>query len=112
MKMKFKTDIISSQSIILRPFKIDDAYNMFNNWASNQEITKYISWNPHLDLNITKQVINNWLTEYENDQTLIWAIDLCNQNNNPYGSIGISKIIDHDTVEIGYVLSKNDETKE
>lgn len=106
MKMKFKTDIISSQSIILRPFKIDDAYNMFNNWASDQEITKYISWNPHLDLNVTKQVINNWLIEYENNQTLNWAIDLCNENNNPYGSIGISKIIDHDTVEIGYVLAK------
>ncbi len=107
MKMKFKNDIISNNYITLRPIKIDDAFNMFNNWASDQKVTKYISWNPHSTIDVTKQIINNWLEQYKNNETLLWAIDINNKNNNPYGSIGISKIIDHNTIEIGYVLSRN-----
>ena len=80
---------------------------MFNNWASDQKVTKYISWNPHSTIDVTKQIINNWLEQYKNNETLLWAIDINNKNNNPYGSIGISKIIDHNTIEIGYVLSRN-----
>lgn len=104
--MKFKNEIISNGCITLRPFKINDAKNMFNNWASDHEVTKYISWSPHSSVDVTNQIINKWLEEYKNNETLLWAIDLNNENNNPYGSIGISKIIDNNTIEIGYVLSR------
>ena len=37
MRLTLETD-----RLILRPFELDDAESMFNNWASDEEVTKYV----------------------------------------------------------------------
>lgn len=42
MKLTLETD-----RLLLRPFSVDDAEAMFNGWASDPEVTKYLTWNTH-----------------------------------------------------------------
>ena len=41
---KAGTQKIETQRLILRRFKIEDAEDMYNNWASDPEVTRYLTW--------------------------------------------------------------------
>lgn len=45
---------LETNRLILRKFKIEDAEDMYNNWASDNEVTKYLSWKTHLNIEETK----------------------------------------------------------
>lgn len=52
------TQTIHTERLILRKFTIDDAQAMFENWASDEKVTRYLTWCPltsHL-----KQQGNSW----------------------------------------------------
>ena len=42
--MKLETKRIETKRLILRQFEIEDAHDMFVNYASDPEVTKYLSW--------------------------------------------------------------------
>ena len=52
------TQKIKTKRLSLRKFKITDAEDMFNNWANDSEVTKYLSWPYHKDLSATKNIID------------------------------------------------------
>ncbi|MBO6285434.1 MAG: GNAT family N-acetyltransferase, partial [Bacilli bacterium] len=39
--------VLESLRLLLRPLKVDDAEAVFNGWANDKEVTKYLTWNPH-----------------------------------------------------------------
>ena len=49
--------MINTKRFYLRKFKIQDAQFMFNNWASDLEVTKYLTWNPHKSIDDSKEFI-------------------------------------------------------
>ena len=49
--------MIYTNRFYLRKFNINDADAMFNNWANDPEVTKYLTWNPHGDISVTKKYI-------------------------------------------------------
>ena len=38
---------LETNRLLLRKFTLDDAQEMFNNWANDEEVTKFMTWNPH-----------------------------------------------------------------
>ena len=38
---------LETDRLILRRFTMDDAEGMLNNWASDDEVTKYLTWPTH-----------------------------------------------------------------
>jgi len=62
--------------LILRRFKPNDAEYMFKNWATDYEVSKFLSWNPHKDLNETKRIVDSWLNDYVKNNCYNWAIEL------------------------------------
>ena len=52
---------LETDRLILRKFKIEDAEDMYNNWASNSEVTKYLSWETHLNIEKTKEILKSWI---------------------------------------------------
>ena len=38
---------IATERLTLRRFEIEDAENMFYNWANDTEVTKYLTWPAH-----------------------------------------------------------------
>lgn len=59
------TKTIETERLILRKFDISDAPGMFYGWASDKNVTKYVSWNTHVDIAETLAVIENWVKRYD-----------------------------------------------
>ena len=49
--------MINTKRFYLRKFKIADAENMFNNWANDSEVTKYLTWQPHKSVEASLEFI-------------------------------------------------------
>lgn len=101
------TQILQTERLILRRFVESDAEAMFQNWASSAENLTYVTWDPHPDIEITRNSIRNWVASYTNLNYYKWAICLKENPEQVIGDISIVKIDEADlSCEIGYVLGK------
>lgn len=69
------TQRLETSRLILRRFTIEDAQQMFRNWASEDEVTKYLTWPTHSDWNVTKMVLSDWSAKYDKLDFYNWAIE-------------------------------------
>lgn len=100
------TKTLESNRLILRKFKIDDAYHMYNNWASSEEVTKYLTWLPHDNVDITRNILNSWISSYKNKDFYQWAIVL-KEINEPIGSISVVSLDEKTSkIHIGYCIGE------
>lgn len=101
------TQILQTERLILRRFVESDAEAMFQNWASSAENLTYVTWDPHPDVEVTRNSIRNWVASYTNPNYYKWAICLKEKPEQVIGDISIVEMDDIDSsCEIGYVLGK------
>ncbi len=101
------TIYLETNRMILRRFQLDDAMAMFYNWTSDEEVTKYLTWPPHNSIDITHEILQNWISSYQNKDYYQWAIVPKESNGEPIGSIGVN-VYDHNIkmAQIGYCIGK------
>ena len=99
MRLTLETD-----RLILRPFEMSDADEMFNGWASDPEVTKYLTWDTHKSIDETRYVLDMWIKEYEDPKRLNFAIVLKNESK-LIGGIDVVGY-EEDIPVIGYNLSR------
>lgn len=100
------TKTLETERLILRKFKDEDASDLFNNWANDSNVTKFLTWPTHENLDISKYVIGLWLDEYSNDNVYNWCIEL-KEDGQAIGSISVVSIDENvEAVEIGYCIGK------
>jgi ribosomal-protein-alanine N-acetyltransferase len=100
------TKAINTDRLLLRRFELDDAYDMFKNWANDSEVTKFLSWKPHSSVEVTKGIVEHWVNEYKNTNIYDWAIEL-KEIGEVIGGISIVKLDEKNySCEIGYCLSR------
>ena len=100
------TQIIETTRLILRPFCMDDAVFMYQNWASDPDVTKYMTWPTHESQQISREVIADWVCHYGEENYYQWAI-VPKTLGQPIGSIAAVHI--HNRIgkaEIGYCIGK------
>ncbi|NLA84266.1 MAG: GNAT family N-acetyltransferase [Clostridiales bacterium] len=98
------TKELHTERLVLRRFVIEDAQDMFNNWANDPEVTKYLSWEPHGSIEVTENLLRIWEKDYENPKCYNWAIVFDGHLN---GSIGLlNPRDDMGEAEAGYCISK------
>lgn len=98
------TQTIETPRLILRRARQEDAEPMFRNWASDSEVTKYLTWPTHSNTAVSEMVIGSWLQEYERDNYYQWMIVL-KEIGEPIGSISVVRQNDHvQEAEIGYCI--------
>ena len=68
------TTTIETQRLILRRFTLDDAQAMYENWASDPEVTKFMTWPTHAGVEISSMVLSDWVSQYDNENYYQWAI--------------------------------------
>lgn len=68
------TNTIETERLILRRFKLSDNEDMFK-WASNPEVVRYLSYEPHKTIKDTNAVLRNWVRSYRKKNTYNWAIE-------------------------------------
>jgi len=101
------TASLFTERLILRKFMISDAYDMFNNWASDEEVAKYTLWRINESINETKEFLKDWCMRYDSNQYYHWAI-VYEENKQVIGSISISSINNYlKSCNVGYTLGKN-----
>jgi ribosomal-protein-alanine N-acetyltransferase len=100
-----KAKNLRTRRLILRPFKRRDAKKIFVNWASDDEVAKYMIWNTHRNIAQTKLFVKKVIKDYKFNPHH-WIITL-NENKEVIGSIGVTCIDSQTTKgEIGYCLSR------
>ena len=101
------TKQIETERLILRPFVKKDAAAMYRNWASDPEVTKFLSWPTYKTVDTAHEILNIWVPQYADDTFYQWAIelkDICEV----IGSISVVNFDDRvDMVEIGFCIGKN-----
>lgn len=99
------TKTIETERLILRRFKMEDAEAMYKNWASDAEVTKFLTWPPHSSNEVTKKVLQDWINNYEKDDFYQWAIILKENGEEPIGTISVvDKDEEVNMVHIGYCI--------
>ncbi len=101
------TQIIETSRLILRRAAVEDAEPMFRNWASDPEVTKYLTWPAHSSIAVSETVIRSWLQEYDRDSYYQWMIEL-KELGQPIGSISVVRQNDSiGSAEIGYCIGRS-----
>ena len=100
------TQKLETERLILRRFVIEDSAAMYRNWASDNAVTKYLTWPAHTSQEITKSVIEGWMNSYADERFYQWAIVLKDKGE-PVGSIGVVHMNeDVSMMHIGYCIGK------
>lgn len=95
---------LETERLILRPFEIEDAFDMFSGWASDPEVTKYLTWNHHTNIEETKKILSIWVDQYEKKERINFGIVL-KEEDKLIGGIDVVGYIEGVPV-IGYTLSR------
>lgn len=51
--------ILETKRLILRSLRLEDAQRAFDNWTSDKDVAKFMCWDTHSDIEITKE----WIKE-------------------------------------------------
>jgi Acetyltransferases, including N-acetylases of ribosomal proteins len=100
-----RTPILETDRLVIRPICYADAEAIFQNWATDPEVAKFMRWSIHESVDVTKV----WLKEVEenqdNDKVYDWGFVL-KENQMLIGSGGLYWKEDKQCFELGYNIMK------
>jgi len=85
------TALLETERLTLRRFTMDDAEAMFHNWANDLRVSEYMSWEPHPNAECTRELLADWIREYENENHYHWCMEY-KAIGEVVGSIGVESI--------------------
>jgi len=97
---------IETERLILRRLVRGDAEAVFSNWASDTEVTKYLTWQAHASVKVTKAIIAEWIKAYKKLDFYQWAV-VPKDFNQPVGTVSavsVDPVIN--AVQTGYCFGK------
>lgn len=101
------TQTIETERLILRRFTMADAEPMFRNWASDDAVTKHLTWPTHSSVEVTKAVLTDWIGNYSKPDFYNWAIVLKENGPEPIGNISVVRIKENTLcATMGYCMSR------
>ena len=127
------TVVLETERLILRRIKVSDSEVAFNNWTSDPKTSRYVTWEVHESVSVTKELFNVWEKEYElphkyrwvvyvkDLDTIIGTVDLVQQSNKQktgeigysygskfwgkgYATEALTKVLDFLLYEVGFDL--------
>lgn len=103
---KAGTQRIETQRLILRRFKIEDAEDMYNNWASDPEVIRYLTWPVHSSVQITRSLLIDWVSRYEDGGCFNWVMEY-KETGRAIGNISVVKLNEEtEAADMGYCMSR------
>lgn len=94
------TKTLYNDTLLLRHLRMNDAEQMFINWASKTEVSKYVIWDSHKSVEDTMEILDKWIGSY-NSTKKIWGIEY---ERNLVGTISVVSEIEN-SCEVGYVIA-------
>jgi len=100
------TRTLETHRLVLRPFRAEDAEDMFANWASDPEVTKHLTWPAHGSVEVTRAVLADWIPRYADGKYFQWAMEL-KETGKAVGSIAVVQLDEKtEAAEIGYCMGR------
>lgn len=97
---------LETERLILRPFKENDAEEVFKNWTNDDEVSKYMRWSTHKNVEETKQWLKEEKENCKNKNYYTWVVQL-KETGELIGSTGAFLRPEEDNrYEIGYGFGK------
>lgn len=92
---------LETERLVLRVPTLADAPAMFANYASDPEVTKYLTWEPHASVEVSEFVLNMLTGFWDSGPAYPWSITIDDE------IVGmIEARIDAPRVELAWVLSR------
>ena len=82
------TQEIETERLVLRRLTPEDAGMMYQNWANDPQVTKYLRWEPHKNADETRELLTAWALLYPNGDYYQWGI-VEKATGQVFGSIGV-----------------------
>lgn len=100
------TSTLETERLLLRQFCHSDADDMFKNWANDPCVTEFLTWPPHENVEVTRNLLDNWISRYKEPEYYNWVIVLKEQNL-LVGNISVVKTDKRIySADIGYCMGK------
>ena len=100
------TKTLETPRLILRRFQEGDGDFMYKNWASDPEVTKFLTWPTHPSVEVSRKINASWVASYEKPDYYQWAI-VPKELGEPIGSIAVVEPNEKaESMEVGYALSR------
>lgn len=97
---------LETDRLILRKLEVDDAPAVYRNYASNDNVTKYLTWPTHASVADSYSYTNSVVQSYKSGRHYEWAIVPRNFGE-VIGAISIVRMREkEDDVEIGYCIGE------
>lgn len=68
------TQTLETGRLLLRRLTVDDCEMMYNNWASDPEVARFVRWNAHRSWSETAELLNEWEKHYPDPAYYQWGI--------------------------------------
>lgn len=95
---------LETERLILRRFVMEDAAAMYENWASENEVTKFLTWPTHASVDVTKMLLEAWISNYENADFYNWAIEI-KETGEVVGNISVVEVNENiEGAVLGYCM--------
>ncbi|MGN1401728.1 MAG: GNAT family N-acetyltransferase [Bacillus sp. (in: firmicutes)] len=96
--------IMETDRLLLRRLRLEDKEDLYK-YASNKDVSKYVTWDPHASITDTMGYIHFIEKQYDHHRIAPWGIE----HKEKRQLIGTVDFVDwqpiHRTAEIGYVIS-------
>ena len=100
------TQPLETHRLLLRRFREEDAEDMFENWASDPEVTRFLTWPAHSSVDVTRRILADWIPRYEDGGCFNWAIER-KETGRVIGNISVVRLAEPiGEAEIGYCLGR------
>ena len=67
---------LETERLLLRRIRREDAQRIYDCWASDPEVTRYLTWQPHASVAVTEAIVARWLADYDKPDTYRYGIEL------------------------------------
>src|SRR3954465_4589043 len=96
---------LETEHLVLRSFTLDDAPEIFKH-ASDPEVPKYMTWEPHQTIDATISFIDAVLQENESEQPVLTWVIVLKETGKPIGTCSIWGRPKHAGAELGYWIGR------
>ena len=100
------TQTLETERLILRKYRLDDADDMFANWVTDRDVTRFWGWKPHDSIHETRELLQSWIYDYQRDDVYHWVIEY-KENTQAIGYIYLNEFENEEChASVHYLLSK------
>lgn len=100
------TKELHTNRLILRKFRLEDGEAMYQNWASDDHVTRFLTWPTHPNADVTRMLLGYWVKNYEKQDYYNWGIEL-KETGELIGNISVVQINEEiSAATLGYCMGR------